>query len=99
MALLDTGASQTTITEKVKSELRLEPDPDLPHVFVSGAVSKGEYAFQYFVDVLIQGAVFSRVKVHLTRRAYAIIGRDILDHVILRLDGPRREFHIEIPSE
>ncbi len=98
LALLDSGASHTTLTAKVVRDLALQPDPTLPFVRVSGAVSESELACQYIVDVEGVESVFQRIKVHQTRRDYAIIGRDILDRIVLHLDGPRHEFYVDTPA-
>jgi len=37
-------------------------------------------------------------KAHQSRREYAIIGRDILDRVVLHLDGPGHEFYVDIAA-
>jgi hypothetical protein len=97
LALIDTGASQTMLTTRIVRDLALQPDVSLPIVRVYGAVSGSELACQYVVDVEMLGFVFKHVGVHLGRRDYAIIGRDILDRVVLHVDGPRQEFRIELP--
>ena len=97
LALLDTGSSHTTLTPELVKALDVQPDLSLGAVRVSGAVSKGELSCQYRVDIELLSFRFDQVQVHTTRREYAIIGRDILDRVVLHLDGPRQEFYIEIP--
>jgi hypothetical protein len=49
------------------------------------------------MDVSIGGMDFPRVEALATRRPYAILGRNVLRRLVLRVDGPREQLELGLP--
>jgi predicted aspartyl protease len=91
---LDTGADVCAVPERLVDELALPP---LRTVRASGYGGVSELVTAYRIDVEIDGLRIPRVEALVTRRHYAIIGRNVLCRLILRVDGPRETFELKGP--
>lgn len=90
-ALIDTGADAIFIPEGIVKNLDLCPIRKRP---VQG-VGKG-YAYRYAVDISFSG--FSSPKMPVLELPdpslqFPIIGRDIMNRFIVKLDGPNQNFN------
>jgi hypothetical protein len=56
-------------------------------------------ALLYHCAIELAGCRVEHLETLATRRRYAIIGRNFLRHVVLRLDGPRRTLTLTIPGD
>lgn len=91
---IDTGADLCAVPERLVAEL------DLPPVRVVRAAGFGgglQEATVYRIDVTLDGHTFPRVEALVTRRPYAIIGRNVLRHFVVRVDGPRGVLELRRP--
>lgn len=84
--LLDTGADVTLLPSAAVQELGVSPLPDLQYELVGfdGTVSSTRAVL---VDVVFLNRAF-RGRYLLTQEAFGVLGRDVLNHVALLLDGP-----------
>jgi len=53
----------------------------------------------YRLDIEVGGMPFRAVEALSTRRPYAIVGRNVLRHVVVRIDGPREQLEIKLPRK
>lgn len=83
-ALIDHGAGCSVITPEMAEQIQ---PPRTGTIHVSGFKDKGEFAALYRVHIEIHHWVFREVEVAIGDSDYAIIGRDILNHFDLRLNG------------
>lgn len=91
-ALVDSGASGTTIPTSVVSELALRK---ISEARVSGAIGSAEPRSVYVVDLDFVGVLLSNHPVvALAEKEYALIGRDILNRYVTTLNGPALEFSV-----
>ena len=91
-ALIDSGASGTTIPDKLVSKLALRKIGETKASGYNGQVERRNI---YSADILFLGFTFNKHPVVAVPRTYALIGRDILNRYKTILDGPRREFAVE----
>jgi hypothetical protein len=91
---LDSGADVCAVPEHLVAELVLPP---IRAVRAAGFAGVLQEAILYRVDLVISGIALPRVEALTTRRAYAIVGRNVLQRFVLRLDGPRGVFDINLP--
>jgi predicted aspartyl protease len=92
---LDTGADICAIPDVVIAELALPP---VGTVRAAGYAGELRELAVYRVDVLIEGKVHRHVKALSTRRPYFIVGRNILQAYVLRLDGPNARLELKRPA-
>ena len=96
LALIDSGADATTIPKRVYDELA---PPQYSAAIVFGATTKKKEDERerpiYAVEVEFMGIRQAIFAVYLPERPYMLIGRDILNHHELLLDGPQLQFTIE----
>jgi predicted aspartyl protease len=92
---LDTGADLCAVPERYVAELDLPP---VRTVRAAGFLGGLQEVVVYRVDVAIGTTLFPRVEALATRRPYAIIGRNVLRHLVVRLDGPRETVGIRRPK-
>lgn len=110
-ALVDTGADVSCITPAVANELRMEAH-EIDAVRAPGAPD-GFLCFLYRVDVSLlfanpDGPHPTRILISEALLVYemhlpdtfhqAILGRDLLEHLALRYDGPVGTFSLELPD-
>jgi predicted aspartyl protease len=85
---LDSGADVCALPETVIAELDLPP---VREVRASGFSGVLEPTLLYRCAVELGGRRFENVEALATRRRYAIIGRNVLRHLVVKLDGPKSE--------
>jgi predicted aspartyl protease len=83
------------VPERLVSELDLPPVRTVRAAGFSGAPQE---AIVYRVDLDSDGLTFPRVEALATRRPYAVIGRNVLRHLVLRLDDPREQLDLRRPQ-
>lgn len=93
LALIDTGADATFIPEGIVKNLNLRRITKRP-ALVRG-LGKG-YSYRYVVDISFSG--FSSPKMPVLELPdpdlqFPIIGRDIMNRFIIKLDGPNQNFN------
>jgi predicted aspartyl protease len=91
---LDTGADLCAVPEHYVATLNLPP---VRTVRASGFLGAPQETIVYRVDITIDGVDFSRVEALATRRPYAIIGRNVMRRLVLRVDGPKERLEIGLP--
>ena len=84
---LDSGADICAIPDDLVAELDLPPIRQVRAVGYDG--SRHE-VFLFHCELELAGQRFPHVEAVATRRRYAIIGRNVLEGLVARLDGPRR---------
>ena len=90
-ALLDSGASVTTIPNAVARQLALRP---VSQAFIRGAQGPRQQRNIYRADVEFLGTLFQSHPVVGLDRDFALIGRDILNGYETVLDGPQLTFSV-----
>lgn len=93
-AKLDTGADLCAVPEHHVAVLSLPP---VRVVRAAGFLGGFQETIVYRVDITIDGVDFPHVEALATRRPYAIIGRNVLRRLVLRVDGPRERLEIGLP--
>jgi len=93
---LDTGADLSAVPDRQVAELELPP---VRTVRVAGFLGSLQEVIVYRVDLSIGGFEFPRVEALATRRPYVIVGRNVLRHVVLRVDGPREKLDLRLPKK
>jgi Aspartyl protease len=88
--LLDTGADVTLLPRTAVERLCVPPLPDQRYELMSFAGSKS-FAPVVLLDLLSLQRAF-RGRYLLIEAERGIVGRDILNHVTLLLDGPRQQW-------
>jgi predicted aspartyl protease len=83
---LDTGADICALPETALAQLDVSPVRVGRAAGFAGALIETHV---YRVDVELDEFVVERVEALATRRPYAIIGRNVLRHFVLRIDGPK----------
>ncbi len=91
---IDTGADVCAVPEHVVAELDLPPVRTVRAAGFAGALQE---AIVYRVDVELDGVIHRRLEALSTRRPYAIVGRNLLRSVVLRIHGPREELAVDRP--
>jgi predicted aspartyl protease len=92
---LDTGADLCAVPDRLVGELDLAPVRLVRAAGFGGALSEAPV---YRVDLEVDGMRFPRVEALTTRRPYVIVGRNVLRHLILRVDGPRERLELRRPT-
>lgn len=91
---LDTGADLSAVPERCIVELDVPP---VRTVRAAGFMGEMQEVIVYRVDLEIGDMVFPRVEALSTRRPYAILGRNILKRLVIRIDGPGEKLDIRLP--
>ena len=94
MGLVDTGADMTLIPESVAVDLDL---PVVSNVRIAGVTGGRETAEIHAAIVSLAGMNFFSEIVAFGEEP--IVGRDLLNRFIVRLDGPQRLLDISTPSK
>ena len=92
---VDTGADLCAIPERLVVELDVPPVRVVRAAGFGGALVE---ATVYRVDLEIDGMSFPHVEALATRRPYVIIGRNVLSHLVLRIDGPGERLELRQPT-
>ena len=93
-AKIDTGSDLCAVPERLLATLDLPP---VRAVRVVGFAGTAREAVVYRVDLEIDGLVFPRVEALATGRPYALVGRNVLRRLVLRLDGPKEQLDLRGP--
>lgn len=91
---LDTGADLCAVPEQLVETLGLPP---VRVVRAAGFLGGLQETIVYRVDITLDGIDFERIEALATRRSYAIIGRNVLRSLVLRVDGPRELLELGPP--
>lgn len=99
-AIIDTGATVTTIDTSVAQELGLRETGPVQAVGIGGASA----GFTTACSVDIHGLIGNLARAHCHDLAkhstglLALIGRDVLRHFVLHYNGPKGRITLELPS-
>ncbi len=93
-AKIDTGASISVLPETLIRDWKLEPEG---RVRVGGYDGSRKELPTYTVGFEIAGYPFPNVEVLATQRQDVLLGRDLLNHFILTLDGKNLTFTLVDP--
>ena len=88
--LLDTGADVTLLPEASVESLGVSPLVETYYELI-GFDGSESVAYVVSMDMIFLGRAF-RGRYLLTEEEYGILGRDVLNHVALLLDGPGQEW-------
>lgn len=89
--LLDTGADATIVPRVIADQLGVSPIPDQQYELM-GFDGNRSLAQVVILDLLLFGKAF-RGSYLLSEDAVGIIGRDVLNHLIFKFDGPALEWN------
>ncbi len=90
---LDTGADISAIPAKVVEELDLEPASE---ILISGYNSQEETIPTYIVGLELPQARVRHIEVITIPEYYVLLGRDILNHFYINLNGPDLTFEMAV---
>ncbi len=93
-AMIDSGADLCGFPEHLATALDLPP---VRLAQATGFLGKPLETIVYRVDLEIDGIAFSRVEALALGRSYALIGRNVLCQLIVRLHGPRGQLELRKP--
>lgn len=91
LAKLDTGADSSIIPLDVARTLTLQPFDQLLSIAFDGQTSILE---SYLVELLIAGYLFVDLEVAAASLPYVLLGRDVLNELIVTMNGPLMFFEI-----
>ena len=91
---LDTGADICALPDVLIAELGVPP---VGTVRAAGYGGELREIAVYRLDIQIDDTQHRHVKALSTRRPYVIIGRNILQSYLLRLDGPKARLELRLP--
>ena len=94
MLLLDTGADVTLLPHASIQALGVSPLADLRYELAGFDGSKS-FASAVLIDMVFLNRIF-RGQYLVTEDQCGILGRDILNHLTLLLDGPRRQWSEQV---
>ena len=89
LAKLDTAADGSVIPIELVASLGLI---DFDKVVTISFDGSEEEQLTYLVDIFVAGKAFTDIEVITSPLSYALIGRDILNQLIITLDGPQLSF-------
>jgi predicted aspartyl protease len=93
-AKIDSGAAMSVLPQTTVADLALEPIGD---VLASGYDRRVALLPTYSVVFEIEGCTIQDVEVAASPRRDVLLGRDVLNHFILILDGKNLTFDLEDP--
>jgi len=93
-AKLDTGAALTILPEKVVDALVLSPKSE---AIIYGYDGIAAIRPLYYVNLKVAGHSLSSVRVSSSKRSDVLLGRDVLNHFVLTLNGKDLTFQLEDP--
>ena len=93
--LLDTGADITLLPRGAIEQLGVQPLDNLRYELMSFDGSKS-FAPVVIVDLMFLNRVF-RGRYLLIEEERGILGRDILNHIAVLLDGPQQQWSEHVP--
>ena len=89
--LIDTGADATIVPRVVADQLGVSPILDQQYELM-GFDGNRSFARAVILDLLFFGKAF-RGSYLLSDDAVGIVGRDVLNHLVLKFDGPALEWN------
>ncbi|MFQ5340061.1 MAG: retroviral-like aspartic protease family protein [Anaerolineae bacterium] len=92
-ALLDTAADISVLPDSLVDQLELAP---VTETWVEGFEERAVPASVYVVAVHIAGARLHPARVITHSAEYALLGRNVLNNLFVRLEGPIRQFEIKV---
>lgn len=93
-AKLDTGAALTILSEKAVDALVLSPKSE---AIIYGYNGIAAIRPLYYVNLQVAGYSLSSVRVSSSKRPEILLGRDVLNHFILTLNGKDLTFELRDP--
>jgi predicted aspartyl protease len=93
-ARIDSGADLCCVPEHLVRALDLPP---VRVVRAAGFAGAPREAAVFRVDIEIDGLAFPRAETLAFSRPYALIGRNVLRKVVVRLDGPKAQLDVRRP--
>lgn len=93
-AKLDTGAAISVLPQTTVVALTLDPTGD---IWAAGYDGKLTLLPTYIVTFKAEGYAFADVEVTVAPRKDALLGRDVLNHFILTLNGKNLNFELQDP--
>jgi predicted aspartyl protease len=94
LALLDTGADLTQIPEAAALALQLEQVDTIATMTARGDTAERPV---YIANLRFEGIAFPATWVVSDDYAIALIGRDVMNELIARFDGPGRIYELQRP--
>jgi predicted aspartyl protease len=91
---IDTGSDLCTVPERLIAGLDLPP---VRTVRAVGFAGTGHEVVVYRADFELDGLRVRHVEAIATQRPYALLGRNLLRYLVVRLDGPRAELQLRRP--
>jgi len=93
-AKLDSGAAMSVLPQTAVTRLNLEP---MGEVLASGFDRKVTVLPTYDVTFEVEGYSIQDVEVTVSPRKDALLGRDVLNHFVITLDGKNLTFELKDP--
>ena len=93
-AKLDTGATLTILPEVLVDALVLSPKGEATIYGYNGMATIRPI---YYVNLQVAGYSFSSVRVSSSKRSDVLLGRDVLNHFIITLNGKDLTFELQDP--
>jgi hypothetical protein len=94
-AIIDTAADVSAIPMTLVDQLEL---PITKKLMVKGYDDVPTSVFTYSVLLEVSQVQFRNLRVIATPRAYVILGRDVLNHFYIQLNGPELTFDVSLSS-
>lgn len=91
---VDSGADTCALPESVIDALDLPP---VREVRAAGFFGVLEPSLLYRCALVIAGQRYEHIEALATRRHYAIVGRNVLSRLVVKLDGPRETLTLTFP--
>ncbi len=91
---LDTGADITVIPPSLVDDLRLIPEMPIMMTSYDGVETR---RIAYFVDLEIAGYKLESIEVVAAPRGNILLGRDVLNHFLITLNGKDLTFEMRDP--
>ena len=92
---IDSGADICAVPEGIIAELDLPPVRTVRAAGLAGVLAE---ATLFHVELEVAGHGFEHLEVLSTRRPYAIIGRNVLQRFVVKLDGPKAFLTMNAPK-
>ena len=91
--LIDSGADITLIPRRVADQLGISPQPDQQYELM-GFDGSRSFAPVVILDMIFSKRVF-RGPYLLIEEDRGVLGRDVLNHIALLLDGPGEQWEVQ----
>lgn len=92
LAKIDTGADGTVIPKDVVQGLGLLNFDQILSIGFDGST---QIQTTYLIDILLPGKMFTDIEVITAPLPYVLIGRDLLNQLVITFDGPQLLFGIQ----